>query len=158
MVLITYTSVLAPTSLPELEALLFFNPNQHRVRETIVSAIEEFGIPRVELQVDRLRVRLEGGNEVQTLFAMAEEPQRTRLAGVAVYTRVDATTLLLLHLAVRKEYSANGANAGQMLVLRFFAQLRDIAARINGVRTLRIFYGQGSVRDIPVPSLTPVSP
>jgi hypothetical protein len=108
MVPVTYMSVLAPERQPELEALLFFNPNQHRVREKIVSAIEEFGIPRISLESDRLRVQLDG-TEVQTLFAIAHEPRGDRLAGVAIYTRADARTFLLLHLAVSEEYSIHAS-------------------------------------------------
>lgn len=150
MVSITYTSVLSPERQPELEELLFFNPNQHRVRETIVSAIESYGIPRIAVESDRLRVQLDGGTEVQTLFAIANEARGERLAGVAVYTRADARTFLLLHLAIREEYSNHGSQAGQMLALRFLAELRKLTARVKGVEVLRVFYGRGATRDIPV--------
>ena len=150
MVPVTYMSVLAPERQPELEALLFFNPNQHRVREKIVSAIKEFGIPRISLESDRLRVQLEG-TEVQTLYAVAHEPHGDRLAGVAIYTRADARTFLLLHLAVSEEYSIHGKQTAQMLAVRFLAELRRIVARVKGVEVLRVFYGSGATRDIPVP-------
>ncbi len=147
---ITYTSVLDVGHRAELESLLFLNPGQHRVRDAILAAIEAHGIPAVFAEGDRLRVRLKGGPEVQTIYALAEAISGSQLVGALIYTLSDPSTILVLHVAVEAEYSSQGRLFKQMIVLRFLAQLREVAARIKGVRTIRLLYGSHQFRDMRV--------
>lgn len=147
---IHYTSVYDGRRRRELEKLLFQNPRQHIVRAAIVEGIEKYGVPRIVVEDGHLRVKLEGGLEVQTLFAVASSLFQSRLAGVMIYTRLDSETMLLLHLAVAEDYSSHGRQRKQMLALRFVEQLRGIAARIKGVRAVRVLLGHERVRDLAV--------
>ena len=145
-----FTSVHGAKHRRELEELLFRNPRQHVVRAAIVEGIEKYGVPKIVVEHDRLRVKLESSCEVQTLFAVAASLFRSRLAGVIIYTRLDPETILLLHMAVSADYSSNGRHRKQMLALRFVEHLRAIAAQIKGVRRVRVMLGQGRVRDFAV--------
>jgi hypothetical protein len=107
-------------------------------------------VPKIIIEHDRLRVKLDSDLEVQTLFAVAASLFRSRLAGVMIYTRLDPETILLLHMAVTADYSSHGRHRKQMLALRFVEQLRAIAAQINGVRQVRVMLGHGRVRDLAV--------
>jgi hypothetical protein len=112
---ITFTSVLGRRHRQELEKLLFFNPGQHRVRAAILEAIEKYGIPKVVEEQGWLRVRLDSGREVQTLFAMSLAGLSPKLAGVMVYTRLEVETILLLHMAVARDYASRGRFGREML-------------------------------------------
>jgi hypothetical protein len=145
-----FTSVHGAKHRRELEELLFLNPRQHIVRAAIIEGIEKYGVPKIIIEHDRLRVKLDSDLEVQTLFAVASSLFRSRLAGVMIYTRLDPETILLLHMAVTADYSSHGRQRKQMLALRFVEQLRAIAAQIKGVRQVRVMLGHGRVRDLAV--------
>lgn len=145
-----FTSVHGAKHRQELEALLFLNPRQHIVRAAIIEGIEKYGVPRIVVEHDRLRVKLDSGIEVQTVFAVAVGLFHSQLAGVMIHTRLDPETILLLHMAVSADYSSHGRHRKQMLALRFVEQLRAIAAQINGVRCVRVMLGHGRIRDLAV--------
>ena len=144
---ITFTSVLGSKHRRELEKLMFLNPGQHRVRAAILEVIEKYGIPKVIEEQGRLRVRLESGREVQTLFAMGHARLNPKLAGVMVYTRLDVETILLLHIAVAKDYASRGRFGLQRLTLRLVERLRAIARQVKGVRAVRLILGRGRIWD-----------
>lgn len=147
---ITFTSVLGRRHRRELEKLLFLNPGQHRVRAAILEAIEQYGIPKVVEEQGRLRVRLESGREVQTLFAMGHARLNPRLAGVMVYTRLDVETILLMHMAVAKDYASRGRFGRQGLTLRLVERLRATARQVKGVCAVRLILGGGKIWDTAV--------
>jgi hypothetical protein len=147
---VTFTSVLERKHKRELERLLFLNPGQHRVRSAIIEVVEKYGIPRVIDEQGRLRVNLDSGREVQTVFAIGHSGLRSRLAGVMVYTRLDVETILLMHMAVAKDYASGGQFGRQMLALRMVERLREIAGQVKGVCAVRLILGGGKVWDAPV--------
>jgi hypothetical protein len=147
---ITFTSVLGRRHRQELEKLLFFNPGQHRVRAAILEAIEKYGIPKVVEEQGWLRVRLDSGREVQTLFAMSHAGLSPKLAGVMVYTRLEVETILLLHMAVARDYASRGRFGREMLALRLVERLRAIARQVKSVRAVRLILGGGKVWDTAV--------
>ena len=147
---IRYTSIYGVRHRRELEKLLFLNPRQHRVRAAILDGIEQYGVPKIVAEGDRLRVALDSGREVQTLFAVASSLLRSKLAGVMIYTRLNDETILLLHLAVAEDYSSHGRHRKEMLAVRFVEQLRAIAARVKGVRRVRVLLGHGRSKDLQV--------
>jgi hypothetical protein len=147
---VQFTSIYSASCRRELENLLFLNPRQHLVRAAILEGIEQFGVPKVVVAQGKLRIRLDSGREVQTVFATVSTGLRTKLAGVMIYTRLDAETILLLHLAVAEEFATHGKHHHQMLALRFVEQLRSIAGRVNGVRRVRVILGRGRTRELGV--------
>ena len=144
---ITFTSVLGRRHRRELERLLFLNPRQHRVRSAILEAVEKYGIPKVVEDQGRLRVSLDSGRDVQTLFAIGHTALRSRLAGVMVYTRLQTEIILLLHVAVTRDYAWGGHDAQQRLALRLVERLRIIARQVKGVRVVRLILGNGRIWD-----------
>ncbi len=65
------TSKLPANQRAALEQLLFFNVNQHRVRDGIQQSIETYGVPEIYEQDGGLRVRVGDIAGVQTLFAIS---------------------------------------------------------------------------------------
>ncbi|MEQ1887481.1 MAG: hypothetical protein ABL967_20660 [Bryobacteraceae bacterium] len=147
---IDYTSVLSADYRAELEALLFFNPEQHRFRDKIRTVIETHGVPVIHAEKDRLNVRLKNGSEVQTLYALAGSKARSQLVGVVVYTRSNPATITVLHIAVSEDYSSQGRHHKQMMVPLFIGKLREIGRQIKGVTMLRLLYDTDKFREIPV--------
>ena len=60
-----------------LEQLLFFNVNQHRVRDGIQLSIETYGVPEIYEHDGGLRVRVGDIDGVQTLFAVSDMQRDT---------------------------------------------------------------------------------
>ena len=146
----SFVSVLGLEFRSELEEMLFFNPRQTLVHDSIVAVIEGHGLPRVIEETGRLSVRLDGGRtEAQTLYALTRTIP-PKLAGAAVFSRLDAQTWLLLHIAVAEEFGTAGSRACDLLPMRLMARVRAAAAQVRGVRRLRVLYGEGASADWPV--------
>lgn len=145
---ITFTSVLGLEYGEDLEDLMFFNPQQKEASSRIDHVINEYGVPSIVVDNDRLRIQVEGLAECQTLYALDCSAEKPVLAGVMVYVRSDWENIVLLHIAVKEDYSRMGKFADQMLVLKMTTQLRRIARRIKGIRSITLKYSSGLV--IPV--------
>ena len=85
---IDYTSVLAVGYRTELEALLFFNPEQHRFREKIRTVIEKYGVPAIHAENDRLYIRLDASSKKSSGVPLTMNPGS---AGVPPAARPTAT-------------------------------------------------------------------
>ena len=142
---IIFSSVLAHEYREELETLMFFNPLQKKALTGINHSIAEYGVPSIVEDKGCLRISVEGLPESQSLYALDHSADTPVLAGVMVYMRTDPENLVLLHIAVREDYSRSGIYADEMLVLRFMTRLRGIARRIKGIRTITLKYNQGLV-------------
>lgn len=138
---IAFQSHVAVNQRTALEALLFFNACQGRVSRSIAEAIEKFGAPEIIAEYDRLRVSIQGLDDVQCLFAI-EMPQG-RPVGVAVYVRVDLEHISVLHLSISSEYAKGGWRANEQLLLRLLRELRRSTRRMKGVRHVELYYLEG---------------
>ena len=145
-----FSSALKKTYREELENLMFFNPQQGQVESGIVESIERYGIPKVVLDGESLRISFENFPGVQTLYALEGKPDDANLVGVMVYVRLDKESIVVLHIGVKEEYSTFGIHADHMLAMKLIVKLRQIASRVNGVRSLTVIYGKGGIRKIPV--------
>lgn len=141
-----FTSSLEASYRDELEHLLFFNPGQANALGGIINAVETYGTPELFIKDDLLRVRLEKLAEVQSIFALDGE----RLAGVLLYARSEMRSLIVPHIAVADDYSAQGSNADSFLVIRLIDTLRSSARRIKGVKQISLLYGGQGNRTIAV--------
>jgi len=138
-----FSSVLGSEYHSDLESLLFFNPQQEKIQFGIVDWLEKFGQPEIMADGDRLRIKVGAFPDVQTLFGFDNnDNQEANLVGVIVYVRTDGENLIVLHVAVKEEYSLAGIYAEEMLVMRFFAELRKVGHRIKGVRLITFMYDQ----------------
>jgi hypothetical protein len=60
-----------------------------------------------------------------------------------VFVRLDAENIVLLHIAVREDFTRGGKHGNEMLVGRFVGELRAIARKIRGVRHVILKYSGG---------------
>ena len=125
----------------ELEELLFFNPRQHLVREGIIHSLAHFGHPRVEELASGLSIRV-GDHEAQTLFAFDRASETKAPVGVVVFLRTSAEEIAIVHVAVGDEYALQGTEAGVGLGVTLVEKVKEIAARIVGVKRIIFFYRQ----------------
>ncbi len=124
-----------------LEELLFFNPQQARVREGIINSLQQFGHPRLEEAAGVLSVRV-GDGEAQTLFAYDRERLAHEPVGVVVFLRTSPAEIVIVHVAVHPDYALQGRHAGAGLGVTLVEKVKEIAARIVGVQKIRFFYRQ----------------
>ena len=120
---IDYTSVLAVGYRTELEALLFFNPEQHRFREKIRTVIEKYGVPAIHAENDRLYIRLDASSKKSSGVPLTMNPGSAGVppaAGPTATRRRDASAPR--HHAtghgseVQTLYALAGSKAGSQLV------------------------------------------
>ena len=124
-----------------LEDLLFFNPQQHRVRDGIINSLEQFGHPRLEETGDGLAVRV-GDQEAQTLFAYDRDRRGHEPVGVVVFVRTALPEIAVMHVAVHPDYGLQGRRGGVGLGVTLVEKVKEIAARIVGVQRIVFFYRQ----------------
>jgi hypothetical protein len=130
----------------QLEALLFFNAGQHRMREAIAATIERYGLPELIEDGGWLRIDVAGGRGVQTLYAVHEENGRERPVGVIVYARDALDHITVLHVGVARDYAAGGWHAGERVLQRMMQHIRDVARRTSGVRHVAVAYRENRLR------------
>lgn len=123
----------------ELEDLLFFNPRQHRVRDGILDALQQFGHPRLEETEAGLQVRV-GDHEAQTLFAFDRERPEKAPVGAVVFLRTSREEISIIHVAVEEDYALHGSREGVGLGVTLVEKVKDIASRIVGVQRIVFFY------------------
>lgn len=134
----------------DLEELLFFNPQQTKMRSKLVEIIEKYGVPYVMVNGDSLLVAIEGLEGVQTLFAFWKEIGRPELIGAMIYVRMNLDTLLVLHMGVTEEFSSSGKYAKQMVIAKFILKLKEIAKKVKGIRIIEVLYAQDDIHTIEV--------
>jgi len=131
----------------QLEAILFFNAGQHRVRHEIEATIERFGIPELIEQDGWLRVQVAGVPEVQTLFALHEEDGRTRPVGAVIYLRDTFERITVVHIGVANDYAAGGRFASERVLARLMQEIRRVARRTSGIRQVELAYRRTRLRE-----------
>lgn len=135
---IQFTSYVQSAQRAALEALVFFNSRQERVLRGIVNAIEKFGPPEIVDEGDRLRVRVDGVTEVQSLFAV--DAASGTPVGIAIYVRSDLERITVLHLGIAEAFTIEGPRGHEHLLLRLIGELRRCCRRLKGVRQLELYY------------------
>jgi hypothetical protein len=146
---IRFTSELPVSRHAELDRLLYFNDNQHKVDRPLREALRRYGSPSMVLGERLIRFSVPHVPSVQTLYAMDESGGAARLAAVSIYTREDRETLSVLFLAVHEDYAHGGADDGKQLAQHLLEVLRESAARTKGILWLRLSYHPKDLR-IPV--------
>lgn len=126
----------------QLEALLFFNGRQDRVRHGIVTAIDRYGPPEIVNDGNSLRVRVAGPAEAQCLFAVEREGKVSRPVGVILYVRDSFERITVLHLVVAEAYAAGGTHAKYNLLLRLVQAVKRVARCTSGIRHVELVYSE----------------
>ena len=136
---IIFSSKVLAANRPALEELMFFNPDQFRVRDGIVSALHKFGHPRIEETPGGISIRV-ADIEAQTLFAF----DRTRAGGdpigVVVFIRTQPHEIAIMHIAVHSDYLMQPGRSGSGLTFVLIEKVKEIARRIVGVTQILFFY------------------
>ncbi len=130
----------------QLEALLFFNGRQHRVRKGIETAITRYGPPEIVADGNSLRVRVAGPSEAQCLFAVEREGKVSRPVGVILYVRDSFERITVLHLVVAETYAVGGPRAKYNLLLRLVQAVKRVARCTSGIRHVELVYSQNRPR------------
>lgn len=138
---IRFTSFVEAEERSNLEALVFFNAIQDRVLSGIIDAIKKFGPPEIVEEGAKLRVRVTGNAEAQSLFAV--DAASGRPLGIAVYLRSDLESMAVLHLGIAEEFATDGPRAGEHLLFRLLRELRRCSRRLKGVRRMEVVYLSG---------------
>ena len=144
--MLNFTSCLATDYTEPLEKLLFFNPGQDRAYSAIVDSLDLFGAPAIYCDNDKLRVKVEKREDVQSLFALEGE----KLVGAMVYSRVSYEHIAVIHIVVDQDYSSHGRYAHKMLVVRMLELLRKNMRHIKGIDAICLLNGNNKIREIPV--------
>jgi hypothetical protein len=142
---IAFTSHVSELHRGSLELLVYFNGGQSRVADSIVDAVERFGPLEIAAEGERLRIRVSGLPEAQSLFAV--EAATGRPLGVAVYARPDFQHMIVVHLGIAVEFASGGKRAHEQLLLRLLRELRRNSRRIKGVQSFELFYLAGRGRN-----------
>lgn len=119
-----------------LERLLFFNVNQHRVRNGIQQSIEAYGVPEIQEQDGALSIRVGDIEGVQTLFAVSAEGSPL---GVAVFVRLARDRFVVLHLGVQHPHAAT-PDLNTRVLLKLMHEIRGAARRTHGVDRIELVY------------------
>ena len=139
---IRFVSRLPAAQYAQLEALLFFNGRQERVRSGIVAAIERYGTPDV-VEVDgTLRVRLSGLADAQCLFAMDSSSGLAQPVGLILYVRDSFERITVVHVSVAEPFAAGGTRADNHLLFRMVQAVRQVARRTAGIERVELLYSQ----------------
>ncbi|MBX7079823.1 MAG: hypothetical protein K1X88_11585 [Nannocystaceae bacterium] len=138
---ILFTSRLLPVHKPELERLLFFNENQARVVDGVAHVAQRYGIPRIRVDGEQLRVVLATGLEPQALYVVARGELGDDPVGVMIYIRED-DRLIALFVAVHEEWSARGSRGDAMIAVKLVDELKAIARRVRGVSAVEVYLGR----------------
>lgn len=138
---IRFTSYVTAAQQNALEALVFFNSAQQSVIGGIVRSIEKFGPPEIVHEGDRLRVRVGGETDAQSLFAVDGDTGRP--LGMAIYVRRDVESIVVLHLGIAEEFTSAGVHAQQHLLMRLVWEVRRCIRRLKGVRRMEFAYLSG---------------
>jgi ribosomal protein S18 acetylase RimI-like enzyme len=136
-----FSSRVPKESRSALEELLFFNPSQHKVRQGIINSLAQFGHPRLEETSAGLSVRV-GNHEAQTLFAYDRDRRAADPVGVVVFLRTSPAEIAIMHVAVHPDYALQGRHAGVGLGVTLLEKVKEIAARIVGIKKIVFFYRQ----------------
>ncbi len=111
------------------------------MRDGILESLEQFGQPRLEETPQGLSVRV-GHHEAQTLFAYDRDRRSNDPVGLVVFLRTDPADISIMHVAVHPDYSLHGRHKGVGLGATLVEKVREIAARIVGIKRIVFFYRQ----------------
>lgn len=118
---------------------MFFNPDQYRVRDGIVSALHKFGHPRIEENAEGISVRV-AEMEAQTLFAFDRDRRSEDPIGVVVFIRTNPNEIAIMHIAVHPDYTWQGRRKSMGLAIILIEKVKEIARRIVGVEQILFWY------------------
>ena len=143
---IAFVSHIGAAHRTALEILVYFNAGQNRVSQEIVDAVERFGTPEIVCNGERLRVRVPGLVDAQSLFAI--DARSGQPVGVAVFARPDLQHIVIVHIGIASEFAAGGKRANEQLLLKMLRELHRCGRQIKGVERIELFYASERARQL----------
>ncbi len=137
---VSFSSTINPDQRETLEQIFFYNKNQSEYYFDIKHLIESYGQPRIVEENDRLYLNFEK-IDCQNIFTIIDH----NLVGLAIYYRDSLDNIDLVHIAVDEKYSSTGKYADKLLVFQMINELKKIALKIKGIKTITVKYGQNRV-------------
>ncbi len=126
-----------------LEAVCFFNPRQSNWATQIRQVVEKHGVPEIKEVGGKITIVLRGNANTQTLFSVNPQ-QPDLLEGVIIYSRINYSEILVLHLALAElplmPAFALPETGGPMNFLGLVTAFSKLAKSIAGVERLRFAY------------------
>ncbi len=138
-----FSSTLPLEQREEAERILFFNLQQEKVKDGIRVVSKAYGLPKlvIDSSGERLHLTVSKDVSVQTLFVTVRGAGRgAGPVGAIVFTRED-NALVALYMAVHEDFSATGECADEKLMIKMLKELENIARRVRGVDTLKLYLG-----------------
>lgn len=139
---IHWRSWLPETVKPSLQDLFYFNPRQRCYHQEIIASVEQFGDPEIFHATEGITLVLPKLPEAHCLFAC--DGVSGALCGVAIYVRHGLEEMEILHLAISREWQADGNVAGTTALL--VGKIVEIARAIKGIERVLMPYGRGSIK------------
>lgn len=136
---ISILGLVPTTMLAELEELVFYNPNQHRVNRGIVDSLAAYGMPKIVEELQGLRVALAKVPDAQSLFAVAQAKGDRRLAGMLLFVR-EMDVLKAVHVAIAEDFTLDGYYGALCVAPQLVYALRRVGSRVRGVRQVAVRY------------------
>ncbi len=137
---IQISSVLGGSFRDELERIVFFNPEQNLITGPLVELVRRYGVPEIVDENGRLRFRVSALGRLQTLYALDVTDPSERLVGVAMFTRLRRSNIVVLHIAAHEDYTSRGRWACDAVVAQLVAAVRRLALQVRGLKVLRVLY------------------
>jgi hypothetical protein len=132
---------LPETVKPSLQDLFYFNPRQRCYYQEIIASVEQFGDPEIFHATEGITLVLPKLPEAHCLFAC--DGVSGALCGVAIYVRHGLEEMEILHLAISREWQADGNVAGTTALV--VGKIVEIARAIKGIERVLMPYGRGSI-------------
>lgn len=122
-----------------VETLFFFNPRQSQRSEGIHATVASAGMPTLATNADRVWIEVPPGR-TQCLFACDTARDRSRVAGVVLFSRPEVDTIWITHLAVDPDYAYGGEHAALSVAAQLVDRVAVVARSIKGVEWIRLPY------------------
>ena len=111
--------------------------------------MRRYGMARVKVADDRLRVVLDASPEPQTLYVLERSNEMDTLVGVMVHLR-EGDTLSLVIAAVHEDYAGARTVCEKPLLKKMFAVLCAVGRRVKGILWVNVFPGTPRERKLRV--------
>jgi len=145
-----FSSYLTEGYLEDLKNLMFFNHNQSKVVPGILESVKRYGLPKLTVQNGIIKIRVGDIVDVQTIFVLNNSSPQKNLVGVIIYFRESTDNLMLLHIAIKEEYSFHSSRKDLYILFKMIEKLKSVASRISGIKTISILYNKDISKKIKI--------
>ena len=139
-VTLAFKSNLALDYKDNLDRIFFFNHNQYKYIDRINKSIDEFSMPVLKEEEDRVSITFREEWMGQTLHILDGIATNSELVGVIMYTRKDRETITIVHFVLHEECSRIFKTDRINIALLVYQGLTEIFETIKGISKVHIYY------------------